>query len=111
MEQQVMKFQGNHPTDAVHARNQLSMMMARRNKQGLVPPVDEVRFIHDGNLTLVMVKSGDNQFLGWAKFNPNDVKKLKQISKRGKPHIKTESKFNAGAGRKKALHRALEKML
>jgi len=93
------------------ARKELETMMIRRNKNGLIPFINNVRYLQDGNLTVAVVKSGDNEFIGWAKFNPNDIKQLKQISKRGKPHIKTESKFNAKAGRSKALHRALEKML
>jgi len=112
MEQQEMGlFETPAELESFIARTKLNTMMERRKKHGIVPMIDDVKYIEDGNLTVVVVKSGSNEFVGWAKFNPNDVKKLRQTSKRGKTHFKIETKFNAKAGRNKALHRALEKML
>lgn len=113
MDQEVIsapETSGSSP-EAIMARNTLSRMMSRRGKVGLVPPIKDVKYIEDGNLTVVVVKTDDNEVIGWAKFNPYDVKTLKQTSKRQKTYTKIETKFNAKAGREKALHRALEKML
>lgn len=100
--------------EAARARYLLAMMVARREPYAphwLVPPIEDVKYIEDGNLTMAVVQTENSEFIGWAKFNPSDLKVLKQTSKKGKKYIRVETKFNAKAGRSKALHRALEKMV
>lgn len=83
------------------------------NRKGLDKKIQlgSVKYHKDGNMTIVSVLTDLGEFIGWAKFNPNDVKRLKQTSKKGKWYTRTESKFNEKSGRLRALNRALDRVI
>ena len=96
----------------MEARHLLHKMYSRVNKFSRtpvkVPAVESVHIYSEGNMTIAVV-NGDK--IGWSKFNPNDVITLQGKSRRGRTWFKDKSKYSPEAGRQKALHRALSKLL
>ena len=76
------------------------------------PTIESVDIEHDGNMTLVTLITNDGkQYLGWSKFNPNDVLVTHQVNKKGNWYSRTQSRYNKEAGIRKAIKRAVDKIL
>ncbi len=72
------------------------------------PVINQVRVFNDGNLTIAIL---NDEVIGWSKFNPNDVLLIKGKSKKGKTWYQNRTKYSPEAGRMKAIHRAVEKLV
>ena len=79
--------------------------------EGYTLVIDRATLHQDKNMIVVVIDSGGAQVVGWAKFNPKDVKFISGVSKRGTYWFKEESKFRNTAGVMKALDRALDQLL
>lgn len=112
---------GLDPRDQEHIDSEAALMEARHllhkmytrahrfsRTEMKVPGIESVHIHTEGNMTIAVVNGNK---IGWAKFNPNDVITLQGKSRRGRTWYKDKSKFSPEAGRLKALHRALSKLL
>jgi len=66
---------------------------------------------YDNNLTVVVVDTPDEQVVGWAKFNPKDVRYIRGQSRKGRYWERCESKYRDMAGIMKAIDRVVDKIL
>jgi hypothetical protein len=73
--------------------------------------VDKATIHYDENLTVVVAECYGEQLIGWAKFNPRDIRWLEGKSKKGKYWFRKESKYRDMAGIMKAIDRVVEKIL
>ena len=78
-----------------------------------VPELTDVYIEHDKNMTLAVlsVDRGAKLFLGWSKFNPADKTMSMCQTKRGGFYFNVKSCYSADAGARKAIHRAIKKIL
>lgn len=72
--------------------------------------VKSVETMIDGHVTVAIIDTDIGTFTGWAKFNPNDVRVHKCISRRKKkPYTITTTKYDMDTGTQIAIHKALKK--
>jgi len=94
----------NRESFLLEAKEMASTMRERGHN---VPTIESVRVIMDGHMTLAVL---NQEFIGWAKFNPRDTITWTERSKRGKVLLRTQSKYSGRAGAMRAIRRALKLM-
>lgn len=81
------------------------------SRDDVISKISDCRFYMDGPYTFVVIDTESGQFVGSAKFNPADVKKMKRRTRTGKVVERLESKYSDFAGLFRAVHRATDKLL
>jgi hypothetical protein len=95
-----------NPDNVSQARWMAQTMAERAGTE--TPVINQVRVFVDGNMTIAII---NDKITGWSKFNPNDVITVKGKSKKGKTWYQDKTKYSPEAGRMKAIHRAVEKLI
>ena len=75
---------GTSEWNQVDEARQMMEVMATRKEIHVLPEIQNVEFHVDNNLTVAIVDSTQGRSVGWAKFNPKDIKEFLVINKKGK---------------------------
>jgi len=93
----------------LEAREMFSKMTARKSLLADDSVITQVNVIQEGNMTIAII---NNEYIGWSKFNPQDIACHPVRDREGCiVDFREESKFSEHAGKQKALHRALRKII
>ena len=91
--------------------NEILLIASKRRGFTRLTDKDDVKsvvLLQDGNFTTVIL---NGQYVGIAKFNPNDLRIHRFVNRKGQHIERVHSKFNPDAGACKAIHRAISKMI